>query len=99
MSASWSQRRGRSLNPPEHAPSLAPSSSPPAKVNPASCHTLIGRDSHAPGGDLAIAELSARDIASFVHVMPVHLSLADVDAVAFFVHAAGTDRRKIRRGS
>lgn len=54
----------------------------------AGCHTLTGRDSRAPGGDLAIARLSAADIASFVRVMPVHLSLAQVDAVAAYVHAA-----------
>lgn len=53
----------------------------------ANCHTLTGRDSHAPGGDLAIAKLSSRDIASFVHVMPVHLSRAHADAVAAYVHA------------
>ena len=58
----------------------------------ASCHTLTGRDSRTPGGDLAIAELSARDIASFVHVMPVRLSPADVDAVAAYVHAAAAAR-------
>jgi mono/diheme cytochrome c family protein len=52
------------------------------------CHTLTGRDSRAPGGDLAIATLSAADIASFVRVMPVHLSPTEVDAVATYVHAA-----------
>jgi mono/diheme cytochrome c family protein len=52
----------------------------------AGCHTLTGRDSNAPGGDLAIAKLGARDIASFVRVMPVHLSPADVEAVATYVH-------------
>lgn len=54
----------------------------------ASCHTLTGRDTRARGGNLAIAELSPRDIASFVRVMPVRLSPADVDAVAAYVHAA-----------
>jgi mono/diheme cytochrome c family protein len=54
----------------------------------AGCHSLTGRDSGVPGGDLAIAKLSARDIASFVNVMPVHLSRADVDAVATYVQAA-----------
>ena len=54
----------------------------------AGCHTLTGRDSRAPGGDLAIARLSAADIASFVRVMPVHLTPADVQAVAAYVHAA-----------
>jgi len=56
----------------------------------ASCHTLTGHDSRARGGDLAIATLSASDIASFVRVMPVHLSRADVTAVSAYVHAAAT---------
>jgi len=34
------------------------------------------------------ARLSAREVASFVRVMPVHLSPADLDAVATYVHAA-----------
>jgi mono/diheme cytochrome c family protein len=57
------------------------------------CHTLTGRDSRAPGGDLAIATLSAADIASFVRVMPVHLSRADVRAVSAYVHAATRSSR------
>jgi mono/diheme cytochrome c family protein len=56
----------------------------------AGCHTLTGGDSRAPGGDLAIAKLSAADIASFVRVMPVHLSAAEVGAVATYVHTAAT---------
>jgi len=56
----------------------------------ASCHTLTGHDSRTPGGDLAIARLSAADVASFVRVMPVHLSPADVTAVSDYVHAAAT---------
>ena len=61
----------------------------------ASCHTLTGRDSDARGGDLAVAKLSARDIASFVRIMPVRLSRADVEAVSAYVHAAaaGSARR------
>jgi mono/diheme cytochrome c family protein len=51
-----------------------------------SCHTLTGHDSRAPGGDLAIARLSTREVASFVRVMPVHLSAADAYAVATYVH-------------
>ena len=57
------------------------------------CQTLTGRDSRAPGGDLAIANLSARDIASFVRVMPVHLSSDQVNAVAAYVHAAAARSR------
>ena len=44
------------------------------------CAGESARDSRAPGGDLAIAKLSAAEIASFVRVMPVHLSRADVAA-------------------
>lgn len=54
----------------------------------AGCHTLTGHDTRAPGGDLAIARLSPSEIASFVRVMPVRLSRAEVDAVAAYVHAA-----------
>ena len=56
------------------------------------CHTLTGRDSRASGGDLAIARLSVPDIASFVRVMPVKLSSAEVEAVAVYVHAARVQR-------
>jgi len=59
-----------------------------------SCHTLTGHDSHAPGGDLAIARLSTKAVASFVRVMPVHLSAADAYAVATYVHEAMTVRSK-----
>jgi hypothetical protein len=59
----------------------------------ANCHTAIGRDSRAPGGDLAVAKLSERDIASFVRVMPVRLSQADVHAVSAYVHAAAAGKR------
>jgi len=55
----------------------------------AGCHTLTGRDSRAPGGNLALARLSASDIASFVRVMPVQVSAAQVEEVAAYVHAAG----------
>lgn len=56
------------------------------------CHTLTGRDSKAAGGDLAIARLPPADLLSFIRVMPVHLSHAEMDAVAAYVHAvaAGT---------
>lgn len=57
------------------------------------CHTLTGRDTTAPGGDLAIGDLSTRDIASFARVMPVHLSRADVTAVAAYVHSAAAAKR------
>jgi hypothetical protein len=32
--------------------------------------------------------MSARDIASFTRVMPVHLSSAEIDSVAAYIHAA-----------
>jgi mono/diheme cytochrome c family protein len=51
------------------------------------CHTLTGHDTPARGGDLALARLSAHDVAGFVRVMPVRLSGGDVDAVAAYVHA------------
>src|SRR5256885_11118884 len=51
------------------------------------CHTLIGRDSNAPGGDLAIAKLTAADVRSFIRVMPVRLSATDAEAVAAYVNA------------
>jgi mono/diheme cytochrome c family protein len=52
-----------------------------------SCHTLTGRNSRAPGGDLATGRFSVPDIESFVRIMPVHLSPADEHAVAVYVHA------------
>jgi len=54
----------------------------------ASCHTLTGHDTRAPGGDLAIAKLSASAIATFIRVMPVHLTRTDAHAVAEYVHDA-----------
>jgi mono/diheme cytochrome c family protein len=51
-----------------------------------SCHTLTGRDSHAPGGDLGIGLFSVADIESFVRIMPVKLTSAEVHAVAVYVH-------------
>jgi mono/diheme cytochrome c family protein len=53
----------------------------------AGCHTLTGHDTPARGGDLAIARLSALDVASFVRVMPVRLTPRQVDAVAAYVHS------------
>lgn len=53
----------------------------------AGCHTLTGHDTRVRGGDLAIARLSAADVASFVRVMPVRLSPRQVAAVAAYVHA------------
>jgi mono/diheme cytochrome c family protein len=59
----------------------------------AGCHTLTGHDTRARGGDLAIAPLSAAEVASFARVMPVRLSRADLAAVAAYIHTAETARR------
>lgn len=61
----------------------------------ASCHTLAGRESGAPGGDLALAHLSVADLASFARIMPTpsRLSQAEALAVAEYVHAVAGSRR------
>jgi mono/diheme cytochrome c family protein len=53
------------------------------------CHTLTGHDTHADGGDLALARLSLADIVSFTEVMPnrPRLSQADATSVAEYVRA------------
>jgi cytochrome c2 len=55
----------------------------------ARCHTLAGRDTNAPGGDLRVGRLSAADVASFARVMPVEppLSVADAESVGRYVAA------------
>jgi mono/diheme cytochrome c family protein len=58
------------------------------------CHTLTGHDTATVGGDLAIADLSTRVIASFIRVMPVHLSSAEIGDVARYVHDRATIRKK-----
>jgi mono/diheme cytochrome c family protein len=57
------------------------------------CHTLTGHDTNAPGGDLALSDLSAQDIASFARIMPVRLSRAGIDAVAAYVHSVAAAKR------
>lgn len=52
------------------------------------CHTLTGHDTQVPGGDLAMATLSVADIESFVRVMPVRITRAEVAAVAAYVRGA-----------
>ncbi|HEY8724905.1 MAG TPA: c-type cytochrome [Gaiellaceae bacterium] len=56
----------------------------------AGCHSLTGRDTHAPGGDLGLAHLNERQVASFARIMPVHppLSRASIVAVAAYVARA-----------
>jgi mono/diheme cytochrome c family protein len=58
------------------------------------CHTLTGHDTATAGGDLAIADLSTRVIASFIRVMPVHLSSAEIDDVARYVHDKAAARKR-----
>ena len=58
------------------------------------CHTLTGHVTPASGGDLAIAKLNVRDVASFTRIMPVKLSNAQVVAVATYVHAVAEEIRK-----
>jgi hypothetical protein len=58
----------------------------------AACHTLTGHDTQVRGGDLAIARLSAAEIAGFAHVMPVRLSPGDLAAVAAYVHSVAARR-------
>jgi mono/diheme cytochrome c family protein len=58
----------------------------------AGCHTVTGHDTRASGGDLAIARLTTAELASFVRVMPVRLSPADVDAVAAYVRAVAATK-------
>lgn len=57
------------------------------------CHTLTGHDMPISGGDLAIAKLDVRTLASFIRVMPVWLTAAEVDEVASYVYAVATARR------
>src|SRR5579864_7237911 len=58
----------------------------------AGCHTLLGHDTEAPGGDLAIAQLRVADLRSFVRVMPVNLSSREVDAVPAYVNAVAAGK-------
>lgn len=62
----------------------------------ARCHSLVGREKGAPGGDLAIPTLSVKDIASFARVMPTRtrLSRAEARAVATYVHDVARKTRK-----
>jgi mono/diheme cytochrome c family protein len=57
----------------------------------AGCHTLTGHDTNADGGDLAIGNYGAADVASFARVMPVRPKLtgAQVQAVARYVESRG----------
>ncbi len=60
----------------------------------AACHTLSGHEHGAAGGDLAVADLTVDDIASFARIMPLTrpLTPTDVTAVARYIFA--TARRR-----
>jgi mono/diheme cytochrome c family protein len=51
------------------------------------CHTLVGRERGAIGGDLVLAQLNEKDVASFARVMPTThpLSPAAAAAVASYI--------------
>ena len=51
------------------------------------CHTLTGREHGASGGDLVLAHLQEKDLASFARVMPTKrpLSTEEARAVASYV--------------
>jgi mono/diheme cytochrome c family protein len=61
----------------------------------AGCHSLVGHEVGASGGDLAIGHLDVRDLASFARIMPTRprLTNAEVEAVAEYVHAASSHPR------
>jgi len=49
------------------------------------CHTLTGHDVNIDGGDLAVGHLSRAQVESFTTIMPVHLTPAEIHAVAGYV--------------
>ena len=51
------------------------------------CHTLVGREGRPVGGDLVLARLDEKDLASFARVMPTTrpLSPAAAAAVASYI--------------
>jgi mono/diheme cytochrome c family protein len=58
------------------------------------CHTLVGREEGAVGGDLARTRLDVATLASFAKVMPARAPLTadDARAVAEYVHRVATSR-------
>jgi mono/diheme cytochrome c family protein len=60
-----------------------------------SCHTLAGRESGAIGGDLVLAHLKEKDVASFARVMPTARPLSQnaAAAVASYVAARAVRAR------
>ena len=60
----------------------------------AQCHTLAGRESGAPGGDLAVPKLHVADIASFARVMPTRRRLSRAEALAVATYVADVERQR-----
>jgi mono/diheme cytochrome c family protein len=62
-----------------------------------SCHSLTGHERGAVGGDLVLAHLKEKDVASFARVMPTNkpLSQPEARAVASYVVSVA-DRRGTR---
>ena len=53
------------------------------------CHTVDGREHGTVGGDLVVAHLPVRALASFARVMPVQprLDEREANAVARYIHS------------
>jgi mono/diheme cytochrome c family protein len=62
----------------------------------ASCHTTTGHDTQAPGGDLAVAHLTAAQVASFARVMPVRPALSRESILAVAAYVATAEERNRR---
>jgi hypothetical protein len=61
----------------------------------AGCHTLTATDNSKPGGDPAIPGLTIAQLATYVRVMPVHLTPSRVDAVATYLHDVAVGQRNV----
>ena len=55
----------------------------------AGCHTVTGHEQGAVGGDLVLAHLGEKDLASFARVMPTKrpLTPAETRAVAAYINS------------
>jgi mono/diheme cytochrome c family protein len=60
------------------------------------CHTLTAAANTKPGGDPAIPGLTIAQLATYVRVMPVHLTPGQIDAVAIYLHATATTKQTSR---
>jgi mono/diheme cytochrome c family protein len=58
------------------------------------CHTLSGREQGAVGGDLVLAHLRVKDLASFARVMPTKPRLSSAAANAVALYIASVARRR-----